>query len=155
MFGEWVYAKHTIHYRKLQHFFFEFDVYNQATEHCWKLIAEEQGCFDVAYSFQSDHARLAYFRQSEPNLHYVPYEDFSATVTLTAGLPGSVKDYWIAKNRSQQRLFLMLGLQSPPGDCLRRTVILSNLAAKSKSHCSGSGMGNTQPGRQMRASNAT
>lgn len=29
LFGEWLYARHTIHYRKLPHFFFEFDVYDK------------------------------------------------------------------------------------------------------------------------------
>jgi hypothetical protein len=29
LFGEWVYAKHSIHYRKLPHFFFEFDIYDK------------------------------------------------------------------------------------------------------------------------------
>lgn len=29
MFGEWVYARHSIHYRKLTHYFFEFDIYDK------------------------------------------------------------------------------------------------------------------------------
>lgn len=31
LFGEWVYARHTIHYRKLKHYFFEFDVFDKET----------------------------------------------------------------------------------------------------------------------------
>ena len=32
LFGEWVYARHSVHYRKLSHYFFEFDVYDKQTE---------------------------------------------------------------------------------------------------------------------------
>ncbi len=32
LFGEWVYAKHSIRYRKLSHYFFEFDIYNKESE---------------------------------------------------------------------------------------------------------------------------
>ena len=29
LFGEWVYARHSIHYRKLTHYFYEFDIYDK------------------------------------------------------------------------------------------------------------------------------
>ena len=29
LFGEWLYARHSIHYRKLTHYFFEFDIYEK------------------------------------------------------------------------------------------------------------------------------
>ncbi|MCA9173305.1 MAG: RNA ligase family protein [Planctomycetales bacterium] len=29
LFGEWAYARHSIHYRKLTHYFFEFDIYDK------------------------------------------------------------------------------------------------------------------------------
>lgn len=32
LFGEWLYAKHSIHYRKLSHYFFEFDIYDKQAE---------------------------------------------------------------------------------------------------------------------------
>ncbi|MEM7474937.1 MAG: AAA family ATPase [Planctomycetota bacterium] len=67
--------------------------------HFWKLTAEEVGCFDRPYPFATDHARFSFFRQPNPNLHYVPHENFSCTVTLLAGLPGSGKDTWLAKHR--------------------------------------------------------
>jgi hypothetical protein len=53
------------------------------------MIAEESDCFDYRYPFATDHARLAYFRQSEPNLHSVPHNDFSCAVTIMCGLPDS------------------------------------------------------------------
>ena len=30
LFGEWVYARHSIHYRQLRHYFFEFDIYDKS-----------------------------------------------------------------------------------------------------------------------------
>lgn len=29
LFGEWLYARHSVHYRCLPHFFFEFDIYDK------------------------------------------------------------------------------------------------------------------------------
>src|SRR5437870_9046613 len=29
LFGEWLYARHSVHYRRLSHYFFEFDVYDK------------------------------------------------------------------------------------------------------------------------------
>lgn len=67
--------------------------------HYWKLTAEELGCYDQPYPFVTDHARYTFFRRHEPNLHYVPHEDFSCRVTMISGLPGSGKDTWLSRNR--------------------------------------------------------
>lgn len=32
LFGEWVYARHSVHYRQLPHYFFEFDIYDKEEE---------------------------------------------------------------------------------------------------------------------------
>ena len=32
LFGEWVYARHSVHYRRLPHYFFEFDIYDKQGE---------------------------------------------------------------------------------------------------------------------------
>ncbi|MEZ6126989.1 MAG: ATP-binding protein [Planctomycetaceae bacterium] len=69
--------------------------------HFWKMMAEETGCLSQPYSFATDHARFTFFRQQEPNLHFVPHEDFACTVTLMSGLPGSGKDTWLSRNRSE------------------------------------------------------
>lgn len=66
--------------------------------HYWKLMAEEAGCLENPYPFATDHARFTFFRQPEPNLHYVPHEDFSCIVTMMSGLPGSGKDTWLTRN---------------------------------------------------------
>jgi predicted kinase len=68
--------------------------------HLWKLVAEENGCFDRPYPFANDHARFLFYRQEQPNLHYVPYEGHRCTVTLMSGMPGSGKDAWLAANRA-------------------------------------------------------
>lgn len=72
---------------------------SEETLHYWRMLAEELQCLEHPYRFKTDHARLTYFRHNEPNLFYVPHEEFSCTVTLMSGLPGSGKDYWLATNR--------------------------------------------------------
>jgi predicted kinase len=66
----------------------------------WKLTAEEADCYEQPYPFANDAARVTFYRQTQPSLHYVPHEDFKCTVTLMAGLPGSGKDTWLAQNRA-------------------------------------------------------
>lgn len=69
--------------------------------HYWKLQAEEADCYEQPYPFANDHARFQFFRQREPNLHYVPHEDFACQVTMLCGLPGSGKDTWLSRNQSE------------------------------------------------------
>jgi predicted kinase len=66
--------------------------------HLWKLVADENGCFDQPYPFANDQARFLFYRHERPNLHYVPFESYRCTVTLMSGLPGSGKDAWLAAN---------------------------------------------------------
>lgn len=68
--------------------------------HLWKLVAEENGCFEQPYPFANDHARFLFYRQATPELHYVPHEDYRCTVTMMSGLPGSGKDAWLARQRA-------------------------------------------------------
>src|SRR5438874_445624 len=42
LYGEWLYAKHSLHYRNLPHYFFEFDVYDKDTEQFLDLDARLQ-----------------------------------------------------------------------------------------------------------------
>lgn len=67
--------------------------------HLWKMVADENGCFDQPYAFANDHARFLFYRESLSSLHYTPREEHRCTVTLMSGLPGSGKDTWLAKNR--------------------------------------------------------
>jgi hypothetical protein len=32
LFGEWLYARHSLHYRRLPHYFFEFDIYDKESQ---------------------------------------------------------------------------------------------------------------------------
>jgi predicted kinase len=65
--------------------------------HYWKMSAEENNCFDKPFPFGNDQARFQYFRQKEPNMHYLPHEDYRCTATMMSGLPGSGKDTWLSK----------------------------------------------------------
>ncbi len=67
--------------------------------HLWKMVAEENGCFDRPYAFANDHARFLFYRQALSSLHYAPHENYRCTVTVMSGLPGTGKDTWLARNR--------------------------------------------------------
>jgi predicted kinase len=66
--------------------------------HLWKMVAEENQCYDKPYSFANDHARFLFYRQALSDLHYTPHEDYRCTVTMMSGLPGSGKDTWLSKH---------------------------------------------------------
>jgi predicted kinase len=67
--------------------------------HLWKMVAEENGCFDRPYPFANDHARFLFYRRKLSSLHYTPRQDFRCTATLMSGLPGAGKDTWLTRNR--------------------------------------------------------
>lgn len=67
--------------------------------HLWRMVAEENGCFDQPFPFANDRARFLFYRDALSSLHYTPREDYRCTVTLMAGLPGSGKDTWLARHR--------------------------------------------------------
>jgi putative nucleotidyltransferase with HDIG domain len=67
--------------------------------HLWKMVAEENGCFEQPYPFANDHARFLFYREQLSSLHYTPREEYRCTATLMCGLPGAGKDTWLARNR--------------------------------------------------------
>lgn len=74
--------------------------------HLWKLVSEECDCFDKPFPFANDMARFLFYRQDEPNIHYVPHEDYQCVVTMVSGLPGSGKDTWLKKNSTNPSVSL-------------------------------------------------
>ena len=81
----------------------------------WKVAAEESDCFDQPYRFANDHARFLFYLQSEPNLHYVPHEEYSCTVTLMSGLPASGKDTWLANNATDANVISLDDIRAELG----------------------------------------
>lgn len=69
--------------------------------HLWKMVAEENECFEKPFGFANDQARFLYYRNALSSLHYTPREDYRCTVTMMSGLPGSGKDTWLACNRTE------------------------------------------------------
>jgi predicted kinase len=65
----------------------------------WKVAAIDNDCYDQPFQFVSDHARFLFYRRKLTNLHYQPHDQFSCTVTLMSGLPGSGKDTWVKNHR--------------------------------------------------------
>ena len=64
----------------------------------FRMEAGERGCLDRPYTFSSDHARFAYFRNEGYPLSFAAYDDRDFTVTLMCGVPGAGKDTWIERN---------------------------------------------------------
>ena len=64
----------------------------------WKLLAEENDCYSKQFQFANDQARFLFFRKPNPDLTYIPYEQFTCAVTLLSGLPGSGKDTWLKQH---------------------------------------------------------
>jgi predicted kinase len=67
--------------------------------HLWRMVAEENNCYDRPYPFANDHARFLFYRDALSSLHYQPCEEYRCTVTLMSGLPASGKDTWLAEQR--------------------------------------------------------
>ena len=80
--------------------------------HLWKMVAEENGCFEQPYAFANDHARFLFYRGGLSSLHYVPREDYRCTVTLMSGLPGAGKDTWLAAHRPDLPVVSLDGIRT-------------------------------------------
>jgi putative nucleotidyltransferase with HDIG domain len=67
--------------------------------HLWKLVAEENRCFDGPYTFANEQARFLFYRDQLSSLHYTPHLNYKCNVTMMSGLPGAGKDTWLARFR--------------------------------------------------------
>lgn len=67
----------------------------------WRLVAEENGCYDRPFAFANDHAGFLFYAGNLSSLHYVPREDYRCTVTMMSGLPGAGKDTWLRRHRAE------------------------------------------------------
>jgi predicted kinase len=63
----------------------------------FKAIAEEQGCLDAPFEFETNLARFTYFSKTDNSPHYVPFDDLQNEVILLSGLPGAGKNNWVAE----------------------------------------------------------
>jgi putative nucleotidyltransferase with HDIG domain len=81
----------------------------------WKLVAEENGCFDRPFAFANDQARFLFYEGKLSSLHYTPHEDERCTVTMMSGLPGSGKDTWLERHRPDLPVVSLDDLRSDLG----------------------------------------
>lgn len=65
-----------------------------------RTVFEDQACLTDPFRFANDASRVEFFEREDRNPQYAAHEAFRCTVTLMAGLPGSGKDRWIARNRA-------------------------------------------------------
>jgi len=63
-----------------------------------RTIFEDVGCLDRPFAFANDESRVAFFEREDRDPNYPAHEEFRCRVTVMAGLPGSGKDTWIARN---------------------------------------------------------
>ncbi len=93
LYGEWLYAKHSVHYRKLPHYFFEFDIYDKH-----------------AGVFLDLHARLQMLERA--GLHTVPvlHRGHATVDQLRALIGPSAFDSWFDNPVTHQTDHLMEGL---------------------------------------------
>ena len=69
--------------------------------HLWKMVAEENGCFDRPYAFANDHARFSVLPRGtlEPALHAT--RGLPLHRHADVGLAGLGKDTWLARHRPE------------------------------------------------------
>ena len=62
----------------------------------FRFQAQEIGCYEEAYPFETDLARFTYFQKKDSPLTYVPFDDTNNEVILMCGVPGAGKNHWIS-----------------------------------------------------------
>lgn len=65
----------------------------------FRLIAQDQGCFEQPKAMADEHTAIAYFRrEGSISCDFPFYQDRGSDVIVLAGLPASGKDSWIEEN---------------------------------------------------------
>ena len=67
----------------------------------FREFADEQGCLGGPRSFASGLSRYEYFARSDRDPDYAAYDDTWGEVVLMAGLPGSGKNYYLAREHRE------------------------------------------------------
>ncbi|MEM6356611.1 MAG: AAA family ATPase [Pseudomonadota bacterium] len=76
---------------------------------------EEAGCLSAPFEFANDESRVAFFEREDRDPFYAAHEEFSCTVTMMSGLPGSGKDTWIARNRAERPVVSLDAIRDETG----------------------------------------
>ncbi len=81
----------------------------------FSALAEELGCLDRPFPFDSDHARVLF--AADPRRHYLAPAHFAPTCTVTVmhGLPGAGKDTWLARHAPALPMVSLDGLRDELG----------------------------------------
>lgn len=64
----------------------------------FRMLAEELGCFNKPYDFNSDISKFKYIVERTHHHSDMPFNDTKSKVYMICGLPGSGKDTYIKKN---------------------------------------------------------
>ena len=63
-----------------------------------RRLAEEAGCLHGPFAFANEFSRRVYFREKTARKDQALFNDTWGEIVMLAGLPGTGKDTWIAKN---------------------------------------------------------
>ena len=87
------------------------DDYEERVE-CFKMMAEDLGCFEKPHAFADTFSKRAYFRRQTDWQESQLFDDTWGEVTMLCGLPGSGKDTYIQKYMPKQEMISLDGIRA-------------------------------------------